>query len=293
MKILDLEQGSPEWLEWRKGIITATDAPKILGNSPYGTSNKCWQNKLGLIPEQKSNSAMERGKRDEPIARAMFEKHYKMKMNPCCIESEKYNFLGASLDGLSECGKYILEIKSNGDQYHDYLYTRGIPIFHTDQVQHQILCGDGQIEKAFYLSYNNTQMEVIEVLPSGEWSQNFIPIAKEFWSKVIFQESPALCEKDYRDLTPNRDAEHHALQYDRLSQEIKALEDKKNFHREALIKICGNDNCVGYGVKIFKKLSKGRIDYDAIPEIQTLNLDKFRKPSSESWTILVDKKSKE
>ena len=29
----DLEQGSSEWHDWRKGVIGASDAPKIMGET--------------------------------------------------------------------------------------------------------------------------------------------------------------------------------------------------------------------------------------------------------------------
>lgn len=34
MKEIKLEQGTPEWLAWRRTVITATDASIILGNNP-------------------------------------------------------------------------------------------------------------------------------------------------------------------------------------------------------------------------------------------------------------------
>ena len=87
MKEIKLEQGSPEWLAWRKTVITATDASIILGNNPWDTPYTCWQRKLGLIEEKKSNEAMERGKRLEPEARAQFMDHYGIYMEPRVVES--------------------------------------------------------------------------------------------------------------------------------------------------------------------------------------------------------------
>ena len=68
MKTIELEQGSNEWLSWRRTVITATDCSCIMGNNPWTTEYKCWQRKLELIPEQTSNYAMERGKRLEPVS---------------------------------------------------------------------------------------------------------------------------------------------------------------------------------------------------------------------------------
>ena len=50
--MIELEQGSPEWLSWRRTVITATDASVIMGNNPWETPYSCWQRKLGLLEEK-------------------------------------------------------------------------------------------------------------------------------------------------------------------------------------------------------------------------------------------------
>src|ERR1700743_3251665 len=119
MKVIELEQGSQEWLSWRKTVITATDCSSIMGNNPWTTAYKCWQRKVGLIEENKSNEAMERGKRLEPEARSQFTQQYGIDMTPVVVESTEYDFLGASLDGISIMGNYLLEIKCGGDKLHN------------------------------------------------------------------------------------------------------------------------------------------------------------------------------
>src|SRR5690606_25562895 len=118
---------------------TATDASVIMGNNPWTTPYKCWQRKLGLIEEQKSNEAMERGKRLEPEARALFIETHGINMKPEVVESTKYDFLGASLDGLSDCGQFICEIKCGGANLHNQALHGIIPKYYEDQIQHQLL----------------------------------------------------------------------------------------------------------------------------------------------------------
>ena len=45
MKIIPIEQQSPEWFEWRKTGITASDMPIIMGVSPYKTPWQLWAEK--------------------------------------------------------------------------------------------------------------------------------------------------------------------------------------------------------------------------------------------------------
>ncbi len=188
MRKVEFEQGSPEWLEWRRGLLTATDAAMLLGLSPYVTPYQGWQRKKGLIPEQVSNAAMERGHRDEPIARDLFIKEYGINMTPCCVESDEFNFIGSSLDGLSDCGRYILEVKSQRP-------VERIPDLHMMQMQHQMISTDNLVEKAFYVSHWDGKNTTFEAYPDPEWKKMYIPKAREYWKGVIFYDPPPLMSK--------------------------------------------------------------------------------------------------
>lgn len=282
-------QGSDSWLEWRRSLLTATDAPMLLGASPYVTPYKGWQRKLGLIPEQQETEPMRRGKRDEPIARDWFIKEYGIHMEPCCVQSDEFNFIGASLDGISPCGKYILEIKSNGDQYHFNL-DKGIPNFHYDQIQHQLIACDQVPEMCFYLSWNKSGPIVKEIKCDRFWVDDYLPKAKEYWNKVIFFEAPEMTNRDYRDMTLSASWNASALGYKTTCEEIKRLEEIKENYRKELINLCGDESGFGNGIKVMKKNVKGRVNYEAISELKNIDLEKYRKNPSSVWTILLDAK---
>ncbi len=48
MKIIDLEQGTPEWLEWRKNGIGSSDIATIMGANPYQTPYQLWEENLEM-----------------------------------------------------------------------------------------------------------------------------------------------------------------------------------------------------------------------------------------------------
>lgn len=52
---------TPEQIEKRKGLITATDAAAICGVSPWATAHDVYAQKLGLVPPLKQTFAMRRG----------------------------------------------------------------------------------------------------------------------------------------------------------------------------------------------------------------------------------------
>jgi putative phage-type endonuclease len=287
MKIINLEQGTQEWLSWRKTVITATDCPAILGSSPWSTAYKVWQRKLGLIEEQKTNDAMERGKRLEPIIRDRFIMNYSMNMTPTVVESSEYEFLGASLDGLSDCGKYILEVKTGGQKLLAMAREGNIPQYYIDQMQLQLLVT--RAERCFYVvGDDNAENDVvIEVYPAAEFAQAFIPVARAFLKCVAFSEPPAMQDSDYKDMSDEPLWRSYAEEYKRLSEQIKNLDELKDSYRKELLKLCGDQSCLGGGIKVIKSLVRGRVAYDDIPEIKDVDLDKYRKASSTTWKILV------
>jgi putative phage-type endonuclease len=285
MKKIELEQGSQEWLSWRKTVITATDASIIMGNNPWDTPYKCWQRKLGLIEEKASNDAMERGKRLEPEARAKFIESHGIEMNPVVVESTEFDFLGASLDGITELGGTLLEIKCGGAKLHDMAARGEIPAYYQDQMQHQLLVTGA--DRCFYYSYNGTDGISIEVFPDPEYRDKFIPKAREFWKCVALNEPPALQDADYKDMSVQPRWGIMAREYRRINEEIKKLEQEKEDIRKELIIVCEDQSCLGDGIKVMKTLVRGRVDYDAIPEIKGIDLDKYRKSSTTTWKILV------
>jgi putative phage-type endonuclease len=284
-KFIELEQGTPEWLAWRKTVITATDASILMGNNPWDTPYKVWQRKLGLAEEKVSNDAMERGKRLEPEARAQFNERYGILMEPAIVESTEYEFLGASLDGMCPINNSLLEIKCGGAKLHAMAAQGEIPQYYRDQMQHQLIVTGA--ERCYYYSYDGADGIRIEVLPDPGFKESFIPKAREFWRCVAMEEAPPLEDKDYRDMSDDVSWSAIACDYRAICEQIKVLEQKKEGYRQGLLKLSGDVPCLGKGIRLMKTTMKGRVDYDAIPEIQGIDLDKYRKASTTLWKVLV------
>lgn len=287
MRKVEFEQGSQEWLAWRRGLITATEASVLMGASPYATPYMGWKRKTGQVPEQQETEAMRRGKRDEPIAREWFIKEYDIDMEPCCVESDNYKFIGASLDGISKCGRYILEIKSNGDQYHFGL-NGGLPDFHQMQMQHQFLATDLIPEKGFYLSWHKSGPIVKEVDIDRRWLEKYIPKAKEYWRCVALLEAPPLTIKDYRERGDLDSWVSLSEEYKAICIEEENRNERKLKVKEALVLLSENENSRGNGLSVFKRSMKGRIDYDKVEELKSIDLEKYRKETTSSWVVTLN-----
>jgi len=63
--------------------------------------------------------------------------------------------------------------------------------------------------------------------------------------------------------------------------------------RNDLIEMAQGSNCRGGGIKLSKVVSKGTIDYKAIPELAGVDLEKYRKKPTECWKITQEKEKKD
>lgn len=284
MKILDLKQGSQEWLSWRRTVITATDCPAILGSSPWETNRQCWERKLGLVPEKLRTKAMERGIRLEPEARTQFIERYGINMAPAVVESTEIEFLGASLDGLSDCKRYILEVKCGGAKLQTMAAQGIVPEYYLDQIYHQLYVTGA--EKCYYYCYDGKNGICIEVYLPSDFIAKYLPMVRTFWKCVALNEPPATKVSGYNTMNDDEWTKD-TNEYQKLDQFIKSLEEKKETVRQRLISRCGDYNCMGNGVKVIKTILPGRIAYNEIPEIKEVDLEKYRKDSTISWRILT------
>lgn len=183
MKRVNLTQDGDDWLKWRRTCLTASDAAIIMGLSPYCDIDTLRMRKLGLIQEEPCNKWMQRGKDLEPVARKSFIECTGIYVEPAIVESTDYPFLGASLDGISSCGKFLLEVKC-GKASHKLALKGEIPIYYLSQIQHQLICT--RAEKCYYYSFDGTDGVCIEVLPDLEFEKDYIPKAVEFWMSLLF-----------------------------------------------------------------------------------------------------------
>ena len=104
-------------------------------------------------------------------------------MEPACVESEKHPFLCASLDGISTCGRYLLEVKC-GKASHKKALKNEIHRHYLAQMQHQLLVTGA--EKCYYYSYDGEDGVCIEVLPDPDFANEYLPKAEAFWMSLVF-----------------------------------------------------------------------------------------------------------
>lgn len=129
MKTLTLIQGTPEWLAHRAGKKNASDAPAMLGCSPYTTRSQLLQfmhagSRPDPTPEQQRR--FDRGHEIEALKRPVAEAIIGEDLFPC-VGSETVDDieLSASFDGLTMLQDTNWECKSLNDDLRDALPNTG------------------------------------------------------------------------------------------------------------------------------------------------------------------------
>lgn len=64
--------------------------------------------------------------------------------------------------------------------------------------------------------------------------------------------------------------------------------EDEQIHRDRLIELTNSRNCRGFGIRAQYITRNGNIDYSSVPQLIDVDLEKYRKPASESWRITVD-----
>lgn len=182
-------QGSDEWLAWRRTKITSTDAASLMGVNPYKREIEVWQEKTGTANKRLDTKAMARGRELEAPARHIFIKESMINMTSKVIESDEFPWMAASLDGISDDGKKILEIKCPGQSSHAADKCGKIRPYYYAQIQHQLMTTKAEV--AYYMSFRPEDEEpciFMMVDPDREYQEKMFLVEQEFWEKLCLFE---------------------------------------------------------------------------------------------------------
>jgi putative phage-type endonuclease len=188
MRVLDLEQGSSAWEQWRRCGIGGSDAPAIMGVG-FVSADDLLAEKLGRR-ERDVTYAMRRGLRLEAEARDLFCRQRGVLVRPACVEREDLPWLRASLDGLDFWGQLVLEVKCPHVIDHEIALAGVVPHHYWPQVQHQLLVTEAPL--LCYASYSLAErfggpevpsLAVVEVTHDAEYQAALLEAEVTFWVK--------------------------------------------------------------------------------------------------------------
>lgn len=305
MKVVDLKQRTPEWHAWRNAGVTASEAPILLG-SPYKTPWRLWAEKCGLVlPEDLSgNPHVQRGIREEPLARRRFEDRHGVMLLPICGESSIEPVLRASFDGLTDDGRPV-ELKApTEDNFREAVAREGESMLYRryyPQVQAQIFVAEAD-QGMLSLHYGEAFMD-LPVPRDERCIEQIVERARAFWECMVTGKEPPL--DPARDLYLPSGSEQDAwlrlaAEYRQLNEklsgyasEAKSVEKNLAALEKQFLALMGEFTLAeSSGLRVSRFLQQGAIDYKAAfkalsPDLPEMELEAYRRKPAERVRITV------
>jgi len=289
MKIINVEQGSAEWHAFRKEHIGGSDAPIIMGVSPYKTRWELWQEKVGISEPKAANSPMRRGSDLEKFVRADIEDRLFCRLIPHVFVHDTIEFLSYSSDGYDEYNDILIEIKCGTRAEHEGVRRGIIPDKYYPQLQHALLVTG--MQEIYYVSHNSGETIYSIVERDEAYISKMLVEHRKFHYCMDMEEGPEIDEVHRKSLKKeyitidNPVFKELAFNWQLLQVSKKNLADREDELKKAIIEYCENENTKGFGITVTKVIKSGYVDYSMIEELKSVDLEKYRKEKGEYWKI--------
>lgn len=177
-------QGTSEWVNWRRGVIGASEAPTIMGENPWASPKSLMDQKLGLGREFSGNAATREGQRLEGPARKDLEHREGLKLRPVIVQDKVLPFLAASLDALDTSNKLIYEIKCGVKSYEKTINSQQVPSYYFAQLQHMLMVTG--LEYMYFAAYRpDRPLVILEVDRDNEYIKKLRQTEEKFVVDLI------------------------------------------------------------------------------------------------------------
>lgn len=183
-KVIDLQQGTDAWLQWRLSGLGSSDAPTIMRQNPWKSRGDLFEERLTLKASAQSQVMLE-GIRNEKYARSSYMNRVQFSVQPICLQSKTFPFMLASLDGINLELRKIVEIKCGKSSYNKSLGRGGFPPpYYVAQLQH-ILAVTG-FEQIDYFSWRPNQPPLLRTVHRDEeFINQLIDNEAAFWKRLL------------------------------------------------------------------------------------------------------------
>ncbi|EAW7552173.1 hypothetical protein FGY55_07745 [Campylobacter coli] len=279
-KIIDLEQGSVEWLNFRKGKIGASMIASCVGiKGAFSSKEEARDIILGL-KEVYQNEAMRRGNEYEPLIRARVEFLHSVSITPVVLQSLENEMFIASLDGIDENG-VIYEFKYSQDEY-DFIKKNKKPSDkYYAQVQFQLYISGK--EKCIFVAMNKEE-EIVEceVLRDEAYQEWLVKSVKQFILDYIINQ-----KSDYKDLDDNH-AKELTIEIIRLENTIKPIKEKLESLKKELIALANGEKARCLDITIYPQI-RTTIDYKGFLEFAKLEVPREYMKQTTSMCLKIKK----
>ena len=149
-----------------------------------------WKDSEQLLQEKRSgarvgqeNEAMALGTRLEPEARTRYIARTGKVVRPACLQSTRYDWLRASVDGLALGGDIVVEIKCGSSVYRRAAQGESVPDYCYAQTQH-ILAVTGLNSLDFWCYWPRNPEMLIPVRRDAAYIERLLNFELVFWNRI-------------------------------------------------------------------------------------------------------------
>jgi putative phage-type endonuclease len=163
MKILNVTQGSAEWLEARAKHFCASDAPAMMGASKYMTRTELLRRQASgdtTVVDEHTQKLFDRGHAAEAAARAVIEAQIGEELYPATI-SDDHGYLLASYDGITMDGRIGFEHKLWNEELAADVRTGDLAPAYYWQLEQQILIAG--LDKVIFVVSDGTPEKMVQM----------------------------------------------------------------------------------------------------------------------------------
>jgi putative phage-type endonuclease len=282
MKIIQLIQGSPEWLAYRLAMRNASETAAVLGVSPWTTPYQLWLLKTGRALT-KVTAAMQHGTDTEPAARAAYEAQTGNVMQPLVLQDGPYS---ASLDGITLDQDLILEVKcpvrgSRSDLWQDVAAGQ-VPGHYLIQVQHQMMVA-GAV-KAHLWVFDGVR-GLLHTIERDELAMERIREGWDQFQGYLERDSPPPLTDADTVLRTDAGWGQAAQAFAEAKKAAEAADEALVAARDSLVALAVHPREQGSGITVTRYWKAGNVDYKKVPELRGVNLDLYRGKAREEVRV--------
>ncbi|EAI1538911.1 YqaJ viral recombinase family protein [Campylobacter coli] len=281
-KIIDLEQGSAEWLNFRKGKITASIVASCIGEKGAFLSKEKAKELIQGVYEPYVSEAMKKGREYEELIRAKMEFIIGKDITPIVIQSLENELFMASLDGIdNEKTIYEFKYSTNNEEYEQVLkFKKPSPKYYA-QVQFQLFVGG--FEKCVFVVLNeNDDLTYCVVKSDKEYQDFMLRKIDEFIKDYLVNQ-----KSDYKELEDTK-AKNLTIEIIRLENTIKPIKEKLESLKKELIALANGEKARCLDITIYPQ-SRTIIDYKGFLEQKNITVPKEFYKESTSMCLKIKK----
>jgi putative phage-type endonuclease len=282
--VVQLTQGSQEWLDYRLTMRNASETAAVLSVSPWCTPYQLWLQKTGRS-QTKANAAMQRGTDLEPAARAAYETETGIIVQPLVLQDGLYS---ASLDGMTLEGDLIVEIKCPFKGQDSSLWREvkagHVPDHYAAQVQHQLMVSGAALAHLYVFDGHQGLLRPIEPIDHA-----FDRIREGWQAFQVFLDTdtpPPLTDADTV-IREDADWVTAANAFAQAKQAADLADAAVTQARDALVTLARHPKEQGAGVAVTRFWKAGAVNYKAVPELKGVNLEAYRGKLREEVRVIV------